>query len=133
MGMQRRRYSSIFAGLALGVGALVFAGCAATGSQAAEPVGIVPATASEAVAAYITANGAAYAGACDDAVSPRDIGKLCSRFVEQRGAQRAYLIGRTFSEYDAWVFVSQTGGGWEVRGTAPLDFNDMSLTIPWPN
>lgn len=133
MGILRLRYSSVLAGVALGVGALVFAGCAASGSQAAEPVGVAAASADEAVAAYVTTSGAAYAGACTDAISPRDVGKVCSRFVEQRGSVRAYLTGRTFSEFTTWVFVAQTGAGWDVRGAAPLDFNDLSLTIPWPN
>lgn len=133
MGVLHLRSSSALAGILLGIGALVVSGCSVTGSQAAESLSIAPASAAETVAAYVNASGAAYAGACEDTVSPRDIGKVCSRFIEQRGSVRAYLTGRTFSEFNTWVFVAQTSAGWEVRGTAPLDFQDMTMTIPWPN
>jgi hypothetical protein len=45
---------------------------------------------------------------------------------------RAYLTGRTFSEYSTWVFVSRTPAGWSVAGTAPLDFFATEEVIPWP-
>ena len=73
-----------------------------------------------------------YAGDCSATVSPRDIGKTCSKLGDERGDLRAYLIGRTFSEFSRWVFVRRDRDGWRTAGTAPLDFFAPSLDVPWP-
>lgn len=86
----------------------------------------------QAVAAAVGARGALYAGDCTQMVSPRDIGKVCSRWVEERGGVRAYLLGRTFSEFTTWLFVARSSDGWQVVGEAPLRFESASLAIPWP-
>jgi hypothetical protein len=86
----------------------------------------------QAVAAAVAATGSQYAGDCADTVSPRDIGKVCSRLVEQRGGVRAYLVGRTFSEYSTWVFVTRAGDGWQLLAEVPLRFHTESIEIPWP-
>jgi hypothetical protein len=86
----------------------------------------------QAVAAAVVAGGSLYAGDCADTVSPRDLGKVCSRLVEQRGGVRAYLVGRTFSEFSAWLFVAGVGDGWQVLGEAPLRFHSDAIDIPWP-
>ena len=77
--------------------------------------------------------GMVYAGDCAATRSPDDIGKICSKLVDERGTLRAYLIGRTFSEFSTWVFVEQSATGWSVVGTSPLDFFAAAVAIPWPN
>ncbi len=87
----------------------------------------------EAVRLAVERQGETYAGDCAATISPRDAGKICSKLVETRGDQRAYLTGRTFSEFSTWVFVEESAAGWRVAGTAALDFFAESLVIPWPN
>jgi hypothetical protein len=124
----------LLAGLSLGLGACALVEAGPKTTSAAEPLtAIASASPVEAVAVYVQGEGDAFAGNCEDTVSPRDIGKVCARFVEERDGTQAYLIGRTFSEFNTWVFVAQTSRGWNVGGSAPLDFHDMSGSIPWPN
>jgi hypothetical protein len=85
-----------------------------------------------AVRELVEARGDAYAGDCEATVSPRDIGRVCSKFVAERGELRAYLVGRTFSEYSHWVFVRRDRDGWRPVGSAPLDFFAIPVVIPWP-
>ena len=85
-----------------------------------------------AVCAVVQAGDSVYAGDCAATESPRDIGKVCSKYIAQRGTMRAYLIGRTFSEFSSWVFVEQKRDGWVVVTTTPLDFAAPSLVVPWP-
>lgn len=84
------------------------------------------------VAAVVTARGEHYAGDCATTRSPQDIGALCSRLVAERDGMRAYLLGRTFSEFGWWLFIAQEGAAWHAMSTAPLDVLDLSGTIPWP-
>jgi hypothetical protein len=84
------------------------------------------------IAAAVVASGSEYAGDCADTVSPRDVGKVCSRLVEQRGGVRAYLVGRTFSEFSTWLFVAGSGTSWQLLAEAPLRFHSESIEIPWP-
>jgi hypothetical protein len=87
----------------------------------------------DAVGAAVRSLGETYAGDCARTVSPRDAGKMCSRLEGEQSGARAYLVGRTFSEFTTWVFVAPApDGGWRVVTTAPLDFFDMSGAIPWP-
>ena len=86
----------------------------------------------DAVRIAIEAEGQRYAGDCAATVSPRDVGAVCSRFIEEREDARAYLIGRTFSEFSRWVFVASDGRRWQVVGEAPLDFHSPAVEIPWP-
>lgn len=90
-------------------------------------------TADDAVRIQVEASGATYAGDCGSTRSPDDIGKVCSKFIDERGTLRAYLTGRTFSEFNTWVFVQQGAGGWSVANTEPLDFFATDFSIPWPN
>jgi hypothetical protein len=76
--------------------------------------------------------GERYAGDCGATVSPADIGKVCSRLVEERGNVQAYLVGRTFSEFSRWTFVVRTDRGWQTVAEAPLNFHATSIEIPWP-
>ena len=86
----------------------------------------------DAVRVVVEAEGQRYAGDCATTASPRDVGAVCSRFVEERGEARAYLTGRTFSEFSRWVFVASDGRRWHVVGEVPLDFHSLSPEIPWP-
>jgi len=90
------------------------------------------ATPDAAVRASLEAHGTTYAGDCDATASPRDLGKACSRLVEERGGVRAYLVGRTFSEFTTWLFVGEDGGRWSVVRETPLCFECESIEIPWP-
>lgn len=85
-----------------------------------------------AIAAVVQADGRQYAGLCEQTRSPEDIGKVCSKLIDQRNGVQAHLIGRTFSEFASWVFVAPRDGGWTVAATAPLDFHDVSGAVPWP-
>lgn len=80
----------------------------------------------------IEARGERFGGDCAQTVSPGDIGKVCFRMVEERGAMRAYLVGRTFSEFNSWVFLAQSHSDWLVMAQTPLDFENDSPEIPWP-
>jgi hypothetical protein len=84
-----------------------------------------------AVRAAVETAGEVYAGDCASTISPRDAGKVCSRLVAEKDGARAYLTGRTFSEFSHWVFVAPVDGGWTVTGTAALDFFGTP-TPPWP-
>ena len=108
---------------------------AATRPQVApdQATATAPATTPEAaLEQLVRATGAVYAGDCATTRSPEDIGKICSRFVAERDSRRAYMLGRTFSEFSAWAFVQQVAGGWEPAGTAPLDPFATSVVVPWP-
>jgi hypothetical protein len=91
-----------------------------------------PETPEAAIAAFVVASGGVYAGPCEETRSPEDIGKICSRFIVERGTLSSYLIGRTFSEFDRWLFVERSGVGWSVVADAPLDFHAQTLEPPWP-
>lgn len=127
----------LLTGLMLGLGACALVSGSPKATSAAEPItaAVVATVASptEAVAGFVEAGGNSFAGNCDETVSPRDIGKVCARFIEEQDGTRAYLLGRTFSEFSTWVFVTQTNQGWSVAESAALDFHDMTMTIPWPN
>ncbi len=89
------------------------------------------ATADDAVRAAVEATGDSYAGDCAATVSPRDVGKVCAKFAAEKDGVRAYMAGRTFSEFSRWVFVTaDPTGGWRVVAVADLDF--FATTIPWP-
>lgn len=126
------KLASVVAGVGLAVAAIVGLQAFAPGSRA-ETVATAPAaTAEEAVARFVQARGTAYAGACDATRSPQDVGKVCSRYIDAQEGVRAYMTGRTFSEFDTWLFADETAGVWTIVASAPLDFHDMTGTIPWP-
>lgn len=86
----------------------------------------------EAVRLAVEAAGGVYAGDCAATAAPRDTGRMCSRFVAERGGTRAYLTGRAFSEFTTWLFVAPLADGrWQVASTAPLDFLGPPEP-PWP-
>jgi hypothetical protein len=85
-----------------------------------------------AVRQAVEARGERYAGDCAATVAPRDIGMTCSRLIADEGGRRAYLTGRTFSEFSRWLFLADGAGSWRIAGEAPLDFSSPSLDVPWP-
>lgn len=122
--------SPLLTGIALGLAAAVMLfGLACGGADASTTATATP---QDAIAALVQSNGDRFAGTCESTRSPDDIGKVCARFIDEREGLQAYLTGRTFSEFSTWVFVGQRDGGWTVLATAPLDFHDMTMTIPWP-
>jgi hypothetical protein len=129
---QFRLLRPLAAGIVLGLGVIAFLHGVTGGSDASAPQAAASPTAEGAVAAFVQTQGAAYAGPCEQTRSPQDIGKVCSRLIEERGQTRAYLIGRTFSEFSTWVFIRPTSNGWTVVTAAPLDFHDTTGAVPWP-
>ena len=100
--------------------------------QSADLAALVVPTPEAAVRAVVEAGGGVYAGDCGETVSPRDLGKVCSRLIEEKAGARAYLVGRTFSEFSTWVFVAPVSpDGWRVAASVPLDFFGPPEP-PWP-
>jgi hypothetical protein len=131
---RRTSLAAVLAVAALAGATVPYAGLSRT-AQAQSPAAAqaARATPEEIVRLVVESAGATYAGDCAAARSPQDTGKVCSRQVDEREGVRAYLIGRTFSEFSAWVFVEQTAAGWQAAGTAPLDFSSTRIEIPWPD
>jgi hypothetical protein len=78
----------------------------------------------EAIAPY----GYVYSGDCGVA-TPADIGRYCTKESAAHGTVHAYLLGRTFSEFSAWVFIQQQGDEWISLGVVGYD---ETTTVPWP-
>lgn len=114
----------------LAVVAVFTAPAPGSSAEQAQPVAATPELA---VAAVVTAGGQQYAGPCEETRSPEDIGKVCAQFADQREDMRAFLIGRTFSEFDRWVFIAPAPSGWATVAVEPLDFYALSPAIPWPH
>ncbi len=91
----------------------------------------VASSAEDAVRSAVNAEGDVYAGDCTATISPRDSGKVCSRLIIEKDGARAYLAGRTFSEFSRWIFVTPVGDAWRVAGVAQLDFFGPPEP-PWP-
>lgn len=86
-----------------------------------------------AVRQSVESHGATYAGDCGGTVSPRDIGATCSKLIGEQHDVKAFLVGRTFSEFSDWVFVKDSGRGeWRIIAESPLDLRNDDGTIPWP-
>jgi hypothetical protein len=102
-------------------------------SQPATLQGAAVASPQAAVAEAVEAQSSVYSGDCADAVSPQDLGKLCSKFVAQSGALRAYVVGRTFSEFTQWIFIRQSAGGWQPLAAVAFDGSAAMPAIPWPS
>jgi hypothetical protein len=116
--------------------ALTLLACSGSSGQVQAEAATAPALTAmspeEAVRLQIEAGGETYAGDCAATRSPEDIGKVCSKLIDERDGMRAYLTGLTFSEFSTWVFVEQTNAGWTATASTPLDFFATSLEIPWP-
>jgi hypothetical protein len=88
--------------------------------------------AEDTVRVAVEATGARYAGDCARTISPRDVGAVCSKLAGEQGTTRAYMVGRTFSEFSRWLFVEQTPSGWRLSGELPLSLETDTGEIPWP-
>jgi hypothetical protein len=129
--LRRLTRAPLLAGVVLGLSTILTQGCAQDqGAVASSPVAATP---QEAIGAFVESNGDVYAGVCEQTRSPEDIGKMCSKLIDQRGSTQAHLVGRTFGEFGYWVFVDQRTNNWVVVTSTPLDFLDVTMTIPWPN
>jgi hypothetical protein len=133
----RRMMAELLAALALSLGAVALAlvaGDAAAHLSAHAQTAPSPATATaaEVLRQVVERGGGRYAGDCAATRSPEDRDTICSKLVGERGDLRAYLLGRTFSEFSTWAFVEQTPSGWRFAGAAPLDFFAFHIAIPWP-
>jgi hypothetical protein len=89
------------------------------------------ASADAAVQEAVQMAGGVYAGDCANA-TPANYGQICSKYVAQQGAVDAYMTGRPFAEFDTWLFIEQTPGGWLPLSAAPIDQSATSISIPWP-
>ena len=125
-------FTPLVCGLVLGLAAVVLVRGAVCSSAAAELDAAAAATPEAALAAAVQLDGGRFAGACNQTRAPDDIGAMCSTLVGERGSLRAYLLGRTFSEFDTWVFLKDDGSRWTVLVRVPLDAEDLTMTIPWP-
>jgi hypothetical protein len=119
-------------GTAAAMLSLVVATAAAKSLPDDQPLAPVAPTPEGAVQEAVSAASAVYAGDCATTSSPANLGQVCSRFIGQRAVLRAYLAGRTFSEFDTWVFVKQTASGWVPVGIRPADETASPGTAPWP-
>jgi hypothetical protein len=91
--------------------------------------------AEEALGRYVESTlGTPYLEDCSRADASQDTGKTCSTFRGEREGQRAYVLGRTFSEGTQWAFLGQTSGGqWAVVNTTPITRDNAAVPgIPWP-
>jgi len=108
--------------------AALFAAAAAMHARTA----LAAPSAEDTVRLAVEARGDEYAGDCARTEAPRDIGRVCSRLVDERGGRQAFLVGRTFSEFNRWLFLEETRGGWRLVDEAPLDLADDTGDVPWP-
>ncbi len=90
--------------------------------------------AEEALAAYVaTTTAVGFVADCSKANVNIDVGKICASFSGERGDQRAYVLGLTFSEFGEWAIVEERNGAWRVVKTIPITFDSLAVPgIPWP-
>jgi len=62
-----------------------------------------------------------YIGDCDLADLDTDLGTWCSKLVEDRGVERVYLVGETFTGGGMQVLLGQTETGWAVVSVTESD------------
>ncbi len=124
--------------LVLGAAAIFAAGCFIGGGDgnktpAPTPTPPLP-TAEDVISAWVRENrNVDYVGDCSKAKEGVDVGKLCSTLVGQRGRNRAYNIGPTFSEYTATLLMEEdASAGWVVLSAANRDPNQDVPGIEWP-
>jgi hypothetical protein len=86
------------------------------------------ATPQDAVALWVIAQGAQYAGDCAATSLDTDVGKVCSSQYSAAGADVVYIVGPTFSEFTTYLLVSEEASGWYVADTAPAE---MGVPPPW--
>jgi len=86
-----------------------------------------------AIQPYLADYGVDYVGDCSVADLNRDVGKYCSQLYEDRGTERLYLVGLTFSEAEAWILVEQyNDGSWVAIDDMAVEYDDWGNLIPSP-
>jgi hypothetical protein len=75
----------------------------------------------EAVAAFLQARGARFAGTCATADQIADVGAYCAELYDDRGALQVHWVGLVGSEPDTWLLVAAAQTGWAVIDFAPID------------
>lgn len=90
--------------------------------------------AEQALARYVEATlGKQFKEDCGTADPAADVGKICSIFRGERGTERAYILGPTFSEPIQWAFLQQSGGQWNVVHTPAITRDNSAVPgVPWP-
>lgn len=70
---------------------------------------------------------------CTKADVSKDANKICAILRGERGTQRAYIIGPTFSEPSQWVIMEERAGQWVVAQTTGLTADTAAVPgVPWP-
>ena len=92
------------------------------------------ARAEEALAVHVaTTTGKEFVADCAKTDVANDVGKICAAFLGERGNQRAYVLGLTFSEFSEWAIVEERGGRWAVIKTIEITLDNAGVPgIPWP-
>jgi hypothetical protein len=87
-----------------------------------------------AVATFVQATlNAQYAGPCSGAQTGADAGKVCSTSRGEREGVVAYVLGKTLSEADQWLFLEQRGGAWQVVSSPKITPDTRAIPgVPWP-
>ncbi|MBI5289382.1 MAG: hypothetical protein HY873_10475 [Chloroflexi bacterium] len=124
--------------LTLGAASLIASACfigGGSGSKTPEATPTPPLpTAEDVISAWVRENrNVDYVGDCSKAKAGVDVGRLCSTLVGQRGRNRAYTIGPTFSEYTATLLMEEdASAGWAVLSVTNRDPNAEVPGIDWP-
>ena len=83
-------------------------------------------TPDDAVREWMAKQGHAFAGACATTRPGTHVGEKCSTLYADRGQRKIYKVGMTFSEYDTWLLVEQSGVSWQVVDTAKFTHNALA-------
>ncbi len=63
----------------------------------------------------------------------KDAGKVCAALRGERGNQRAYVLGATFSEFNQWIFLESQNNQWRVVSQQLINEDNKAVPgIPWP-
>ena len=92
---------------------------ATPGPDASAPV-VVAETPLGAVAGFVEARGATFAGVCSATNPVSDAGSYCAELVDDREALQVHRIGLVGSEPDTWLLVAAGQYGWAVIEWAPV-------------
>ena len=120
--------AAIFASACFGVGG-------GSGDKTPDPSPTPPLpTAEDVISGWVRENRSVdYIGECSKAKPGVDVGKLCSTLVGQRGRNRAYTLGPTFSEYTSTLLMEEdASAGWLVLSVNNRDPNAEVPGIDWP-
>jgi hypothetical protein len=89
--------------------------------------------AEQAIGRFLETQSKDYVGDCSKADASKDVGKTCSVMRGERGQQRAYAMGNTFSEGNMWAIVENRANQWNVVQTAAITPDTAAIPgVPWP-